>query len=117
MRDKVSFIAWVYPDTSLFYVSLFSGVLGLIVVLMINLRRPDAAQWVQIGWCYSRALLITALLFDLFIHILSYFYWQLFSINWLIIQLIITVVLTLLCYTSNRIKINLAEFPQKIAYK
>lgn len=117
MRDRVSIISWVYPDTSLFYLSLFSGTIGLFIVLIISLRRPEAANWVKVCWKHCRTILIMALLFDLFTHVLAYFYWQLFSLKWLIIQIIISLILIILCYSSERFKINLAEFPQKIPEK
>lgn len=117
MRDRVSIISWVYPETSLFYLSLISGTVGLFVVLIISLRRPEAANWVQISWLHSRKILVTALLFDLLTHGLGFFYWQLISVEWLIMQAIITLSLIVLCYNSERFKINLAEFPQKIPEK
>ena len=52
MRDRIAIIQFVYPDTSLFFLSLFSGALGLIVVILLSLRRPNAASWVQILWPY-----------------------------------------------------------------
>lgn len=117
MRDRVSLISWVYPDISLFYLSLLSGTIGLFIVLIISLRRPKAANWVQVCWKHCRTILILALLFDLFTHVIAYFYWQLFSLKWLIIQIIISFFLIILCYSSERFKINLAEFPQKTPEK
>ena len=117
MRDRVSIISWIYPETSLFYLSLFSGAIGLFVVLIISLRRPEAAYWVQCSWQHCRSILTIALLFDLLTHVVGYFYWQLFSLEWIIIQTIISIALISLCYTSERFKINLAEFPQKMPEK
>lgn len=117
MRDRVSIISWVYPETSLFYLSLFSGAIGLFVVLIISLRRPEAASWIQFSWQHCRTILITALLFDLLTHVISYFYWQLLSLEWIIMQTIISILLISLCYTSERFKINLEEFPQKVPEK
>ena len=117
MRDRVSIISWIYPETSLFYLSLVSGAIGLFVVLIISLRRPDAANWVQVSWKKCRIILITALIFDLLTHAIGYFYWQLLSLEWLIMQVIISLLLMFLCYNSERFKINLEEFPQKIPEK
>lgn len=117
MRDRVSFISWIYPETSLFYLSLISGAVGLFVVIIISLRRPEANSWVQYSWRQCRAILTAALLFDLLTHAIGYFYWQLISLNWLIMQTIISIVLIVLCYTSERFKINLEEFPQKMPEK
>ncbi len=114
MRDKVSIIQWIYPETSLFYLSLFSGAIGLFVLLIISLRRPEASLWVQWSWQHSRMIIVLALLFDLFTHMLGYFYWQLSSISWLIMQAIITVTLIVMCYRSERLNLNLKEFPQKL---
>jgi hypothetical protein len=117
MRDRVSIISWVYPETSLFYLSLISGTVGLFIVLIISLRRPEAANWIQISWLHSRKILIAALLFDLLTHGVGFFYWQLISLEWLVMQTILTITLIVLCYKSERFKINLAEFPQKIPEK
>ena len=117
MRDRVSIISWIYPETSLFYLSLISGTGGLFVVLIISLRRPEAVNWIQVSWLHSRKILITALLFDLLTHGIGFFYWQLISLEWLVMQAILTITLIFLCYNSERFKINLAEFPQKIPEK
>ncbi|MBL4823505.1 MAG: DUF2919 domain-containing protein [Colwellia sp.] len=117
MRDRISIISWVYPETSLFYLSLVSGTVGLFVLLMISLRRPEAANWIQFSWQHSRKFLIAALLFDLCTHGLGFFYWQLISVEWLIMQVFITVTLIVLCYNSERVTINLTEFPQKTPEK
>ena len=117
MRDRVGIISWIYPETSLFYLSLISGAIGLFVVLIISLRRPEAAYWVQLSWQHCRAILTVALLFDLLTHVIGYFYWQLFSLEWIIMQTIISIALISLCYTSERFKINLEEFPQKMPEK
>ncbi len=114
MRDRVSIISWIYPETSLFYLSLVSGAIGLFVVLIISLRRPGAANWVQVSWIKCRTILITALLFDLLTHAIGYFIWQLLSLEWLVMQAMISITLMFLCYNSERFKINLEEFPQKI---
>ena len=112
MRDRVSIISWIYPETSLFYLSLFSGALGLFVLLIISLRRPNAANWVKFSWKHCRIILLIALIFDTLTHTIGYFYWHLFSIEWLFTQTIVSLTLIILCYTSKRFKINLAEFPQ-----
>jgi hypothetical protein len=117
MRDRVSIISWIYPETSLFYLSLISGTVGLFVVLIISLRRPEAANWIQISWQHSRKILIVALLFDLLTHGIGFFYWQLISLEWLVMQVILTITLIFLCFNNERFKINLAEFPQKTPEK
>lgn len=117
MRDRVSIISWIYPETSLFYLSLVSGAIGLFIVLIISLRRPEAANWVQVSWQHCRVILITAILFDLLTHGIGFFYWQLLSAKWLIMQTIISLFLVYICYNSERFQINLTEFPQKIPDK
>ena len=89
MRDKVAIIQWIYPDTQLFFISLLSGTLGLYVVLVLSLRRPNAANWVVNSWPYCRIILISALFFDLAVSYLGYFYWQLLSESWLITQTLV----------------------------
>lgn len=117
MRDRVSILSWIYPETALFYLSLFSGAIGLFVVLIISLRRPDAASWVQLSWQHCRKILTIALLFDLLTHALGFFYWQLFSLEWIMMQTMISVALLFICYSSERFNINLEEFPQKVPEK
>lgn len=117
MRDRVSMISWVYPETSLFYLSLFSGAIGLFILLIISLRRPGAANWVKVSWRHSRKIMIVALLFDLLTHCVGFFYWQLISVEWLTIQVLLIMSLTFLCYNSERLQLNLTEFPQEIPKK
>jgi hypothetical protein len=117
MRDRIGIISWIYPETSLFYLSLLSGAVGLFVVLIISLRRPEAASWVQLSWQHCRTILTMALFFDLLTHVVGFIFWELFSLEWIIIQTIISGALISLCYTSERFKINLEEFPQKVPEK
>ena len=117
MKDRVATMEWIYPETNLFFLSLISGVIGLFVLMIISLRRPDAAKWITRIWPYCRTLLIAALLFDLMINLVGYFYWQLTSITWLISQGVIVFALISLCFTDKRMQINLDEFPQKLPEK
>ncbi|TYK64882.1 DUF2919 family protein [Colwellia echini] len=117
MKDRVATMQWVYPETSLFFLSLLSGALGLLVVFIISMRRPDAPSWVQTLWPYTRILLVTALIFDFLVNLIGYFYWQLTSVFWLTSQATIIIVLIALCYSSKRMQINLIEFPQKLPEK
>jgi hypothetical protein len=117
MKDRVATMQWIYPETSLFFLSLISGALGLFVVALISLRRPNAANWIKTLWPYSRILLIAALIFDFSINIVAYVYWQLSSVSWLAYQGLIVLVLIILCFTSKRMQINLIEFPQTLPEK
>jgi len=111
MRDRVAIIQFIYPETSLFLLSLLSGALGVIVVVLLSLRRPNAASWVQTLWPYCRVIMVTALVFDLIVNIIAYSYWQLLSINWLLVQTSIVILLIVLCFKSQSLAINLREFP------
>ena len=114
MKDRIGIISWLYPQTSLFYLSLLSGTVGLFVVLVLSLRRPGAKNWVKSSWRYCRGLLIGALLFDFIISIVGFFYWQLLSMQWLLLQGSIIAVLIYCCFSSERMAINLQEFPEKL---
>ncbi len=117
MKDRVSTMQWIYPETNLFFLSLISGVIGLWVVVVISLRRPNSANWVKVFWPYCRTMLVVALLFDFIINLISFFYWQLTSITWLTCQGLIVFSLITLCFTSKRMEINLIEFPQALPQK
>lgn len=117
MQDRIATMQWIYPETSLFFLSLISGVIGLFVVLMIAIRRPNAPNWVKTLWPYCRTLLVIALIFDLTINLMGYVYWQLSSISWLVCQVVIVFALITLCFTSKRMQINLAEFPETLPEK
>ena len=117
MKDRVSTMQWIYPETSLFFLSLVSGIIGLCVVVIISLRRPNAPNWVKAIWPYCRAMLVMALIFDLSINLIGFFYWQLTSMVWLVYQGLIVFILIGLCFTSKRMQINLVEFPQMLPEK
>jgi hypothetical protein len=117
MRDRVGFMQLLYPEMNLFFLSLFSGTIGLFVLLVISLRRPDSYPWVKKVWPYSRLLIVVALGFDLLVSLFGFLYWQLLSIPWLIVQSIIFFMLIRLCFTSKRMQINLSEFPQALPEK
>lgn len=117
MRDRVATIQWLYPEKSLFFLSLASGALGLFVVLILSLRKPDAPTWVKKCWRHCRAILVIALLFDLLINLIAYYMWQMQSVSWLITQGIMVVTLIAICFTSKRMKLNLAEFPEELPEK
>jgi len=114
MRDRVAIIQWLYPDPALFYLSLLSGVLGLYLLLILSLRRPEAANWVKTSWRNYREILFFALLFDLLVGLAGLLLWQLISINVLLIHTTIAVIILYFSYKSDRIALNLEEFPDKI---
>jgi hypothetical protein len=114
MKDRVGVIQWVYPEPALFYLSLCSGALGLFVLLLLSLRRPDANKWVIRCWARCRSILILAIVFDLFISVIGYYYWQLLTINGLVIQSIIAVFFISMLMINKKFAINLSEFPKKL---
>lgn len=117
MKDRVATMQWIYPETNLFFLSLASGVIGLFVVVIISLRRPNSANWVKVIWPYCRTMLVMALIFDFSINLIGFFYWQLTSMLWLVCQGLIVSALIALCFTSKRMQINLIEFPQALPEK
>lgn len=117
MRDHVGIIQWIFPQTSLFYLNLASGALGLFIVLVLSLRRPNAASWVRSSWNKCDVLLIIALIFDLLITLLGYFVWQLQSISWLLVHGTLVVGAITYILLSKRFAINLAEFPEELPEK
>lgn len=114
MQDRASIIGIIYPDPKLFYLSLASGALGLFVLLIISLRRPNAPQWVKTCWCNSRSILMLSLFFDLLISFVGFINWQLLSVSWLVTQSIITGLFVVYLYKNQRFKINIQEFPEEI---
>jgi len=117
MKDRVSIIQWIYPETSLFYLSLGSGALGIFIVLVLSLRRPKAKDWVKKCWQYGKGILTLALLFDLAICLVGFFYWHLLSLTWLITQAIIVIGLIIMLNMSKKFSINIAEFPEPLPEK
>jgi hypothetical protein len=114
MKDRVGIIQWIYPETSLFYLSLGSGALGIFIVLVLSLRRPKANNWVKRSWSYMKSIITLALLFDLIICITGFFYWHLLSLTWLITQATIVVGLIIMLNVSKKFRINIAEFPEPL---
>lgn len=115
MQDRIGVMQWFYPDPKLFYLSLFSGLAAIYVVLVMSLRRPDAANWVQWSWRNLRIFLIGAVLFDLLVSFIAYYKFQMLSLDVVVLQALIAAGLVSFCLYSKRIKINLSEFPQKVA--
>ena len=112
MKDHTSFLAFVFPDKQLFYVNLVSGGLGLIVLVLISLRKPNAPDWVKRFWPKTHYLLIFALLFDLFITLYAYYIDLIYSFTWILAQFFCAAILIYYYLTSKRLAINLTEFPQ-----
>ena len=117
MRDHVGFIQWVYPQTALFYLNLVSGVMGLFIVLVFSLRRPNAKNWVRSCWKQCHILLIIALGFDLAIGVLGYLIWQLQTLTWIVIHCLLVISAVAYILRSKRFTINLMEFPEELPEK
>lgn len=117
MRDSVGVIQWFYPEPSLFYLSLLSGIGGLFTILIMSLRRPNAADWVKHCWSYIREIILASLAFDFLINIFGYFYWELQSITLLVSNLFLIISASYFLYSNNRIKINRKEFPEPLPEK
>jgi len=117
MRDKVGIIQWLYPQPDLFYLSLFSGAVGLYLLLIVSLRRPDASNWVKTSWRNYRKIVMFALFFDLVVSAVGLLLWQLISLKLLIIHSAIAVMIIYFSYTSDRIALNIEEFPEKLPEK
>ncbi len=114
MKDRVETMQWVYPEMNLFFLSLLSGSLGLFVIVIISLRRPDSAMWVKKIWPHCRSLLVVALSFDFIINLIAYLCWQMTSLSWIMCQGVVACSLIAICFTSKRIQINLLEFPKSL---
>ena len=117
MRDHVGIIQWIFPQTSLFYLNLISGALGLFIVFILCLRRPNAASWVKWSWRNCHILLIIALIFDLVITMLGYMVWHLQSTSWLLMQCVIVTIAIAYIILNKRFAINLTEFPEPLPEK
>jgi hypothetical protein len=117
LKDRVGIIQWVYPETSLFYLSLGSGILGIFIVVILSLRRPNANTWVKKCWQQGKVIITIALLFDLAICVIGFCYWHLLSLTWLITQATIVTGLIIILNISKKIAINIAEFPEELPEK
>ncbi|REL26715.1 DUF2919 family protein [Thalassotalea euphylliae] len=116
-NDRVGVIQSIYPDPKLFYLNLASGSLGLLVVLLVSLRRPNASGWVKRAWPYTLNVIIVALIIDSLIIFAGFYWWQLTDLATMLIQLALALCVALLCLRSKRLKLNLAEFPEPLPEK
>jgi len=114
MNNQTDTIKMAFPDPKMFYLSLLSGALGLFVILIISLRRPQAPLWVRRSWQHIRKFILLALLVDLAVSLVGYFLLSVLSPFWLIVQLLITLLFIILLYTHNKIKLNIKEFPETV---
>jgi len=117
MQDRVGVIQSIYPEQSLFYLSLLSGSLGILLVFLLSMRRPEASEWVKRLCKKLRMLLIATMLFDLSINAVAYFKFDMISFTWLAGQVFIVSLLAILLMNSKRIAFNIKEFPEKLPEK
>ena len=117
MQDRTSTIAFFYPNPKLFYLSLASGAIGLIVAFVLIMRRPDAAGWVKWSCKYLRQILVVALIFDLIVNLAAYYWWDMQSVMWLVVNTAIVCLASWFLFTSERVKINVEEFPETLPEK
>ncbi|MGB1199047.1 MAG: DUF2919 family protein [Thalassotalea sp.] len=113
-KDRVGVIEWAYPEPILFYTSLLSGVIGLFVLLIMSLRRPNAANWIKSCWRKIRVLLAFALCFDWLINVGAYYYGIIYQPQIILFHGLLVLLALILLFTNQRIKINIDEFPEKL---
>lgn len=113
-NDRVGIIEWVYPDPLLFYTSLLSGIIGIFVLFIMSLRRPDASPWVKKCWRNIREFLAVALCFDWVINLGAYFYDILYEVPVIIAHGVFVVLALMILYSNKRLQINIEEFPEKL---
>jgi len=114
MQDRVSTIQMMFPETSMFYLSLLSGAIGLFMLLIIALRKPEAPRWVKACWRHSRTFLVIALCFDLLISFIGCFYWQIISLNLLLSYVVVAAIFIGFLFKSQKVRLNISEFPEKL---
>lgn len=117
MQDRTSTIAFFYPNPKFFYLSLGSGAIGLFVALVLIMRRPDAAGWVKWSCKHLRQILVVALIFDLIVNLAAYYWWEMQSVMWLVVNTAIVCLASWFLFTSERVKINVEEFPETLPEK
>ncbi|WP_448556875.1 DUF2919 family protein [Thalassotalea montiporae] len=116
-NDRVGIIQWIYPEPKLFYLNLASGSLGLLVLLLVSLRRPNANSWVKAVWPHTLKMIVAALVIDSVIVFAGYYWWQLTDVSVMVAQLSIALIVAAPCLLSKRLKLNLVEFPEPLPEK
>ncbi|NMP32497.1 DUF2919 domain-containing protein [Thalassotalea sp. M1531] len=116
-NDRTGIIELIYPNSSMFYLNLVSGSLGLFILLLISLRRPNAASWVINLWPRVLQLIIVALVIDMLVVSVAYIQWQLTSFTIVVVQLLFAAICILICIKSKRLKLNIEEFPEPLPDK
>ena len=114
LRDKLSLIQWVYSDSSLFYLSLATGLPGLVLLLLLFSRRPNASKPVKTIWRHFLLLCTIVVVIDLTFYWGQYLLFAQGKLNWLVTQTVVGIGLVFFAKRSKRFHINLHEFPEEI---
>lgn len=117
MQDREGILQVLYPEPQLFYLNLLSGMPGLFLLVVLSLRRPEPPNWVARFWPKSRVLLLSALSFDLMISFYGYLALDLISDMLILLQVICAITIAYFCFKSERLAINLSEFPEPMPEK
>jgi hypothetical protein len=113
-NDRMSFITMIYPEQKLFYVNLFSGLMGIFLFILISLRRPNANKWVKDIWPKIKSITIFMLFLDLLITLIAFFIWQLLSLQSVLLHAGVVLTLLVNAFNNDRLILNLLEFPEEI---
>lgn len=111
-QNPTSFVTFIYPQTSLFYLSLTAGGIGVFILVIISLRRPGASIWLQKQWQYCNYWFLFALGCDLACMGWGYNEGIITFIS-LMLHAFIVLVCCLYVIFNQRFKLNLMEFPEK----
>jgi len=116
MKDQVGIIQFLYPDPQLFYLNLLSGVFGLVLLVMLSLRKPDAPKWVKKLWPQARFIIILALLFDIGVSLYG-LQLAILPFDYFFAEVAVCLLIIFLCFNSKKLSINLTEFPEPLPEK
>lgn len=112
LKNGTSFLTWVYPESFIFYLSLISGSIGLFIILVMTLRRPDAPEWVKRAWHHINWWFYGAIAFDFTITVWFYFIGSYIALSTIVIHLVIVLTCLLYIIKNQRFNLNLTEFPE-----
>ncbi|WP_448568577.1 DUF2919 family protein [Thalassotalea ganghwensis] len=116
-NDRTAIISWLYPEPNTFYSNLLSGSIGLFILLVLSLRRPSASHWVVISWRKIRELLVFAMCIDWLILVSFYLLYEQGQFSLLVGHVFVVGLVVIRLYQSQRVAINIDEFPQPIPEK
>lgn len=117
IQDSTSFISFIYSDPRLLYINLLSGLIGIFLLIVISLRRPNANSRVKKIWPKMKLMIIVTLLLDYIITLSNFLIWELLTLKSLIFHSVIVIILLSKAFNNKRIAVNLLEFPEVIEVK